>query len=154
MKYSLRCQSRKLLVGSWKLLIGGWREPIRIAAKILSFRHTNSQPTSPTPNQQLGVYTMSHIQFWVAAVILGLGCLFIPLAHSQPVVGKAKPTPKLEPVAETKLLMDGLADPNLRGLGKLLREKPKEAEAWNFARGQALLIGETGNLLMMGRMHG
>jgi hypothetical protein len=92
---------------------------------------------------------MSRIQFWVAAVILGLGCLFVPLAHSQPVAGKAKPTPKLEPVAETKLLMDGLADPNLRGLGKLLREKPKEAEAWNFARGQALLIGETGNLLMM-----
>jgi hypothetical protein len=92
---------------------------------------------------------MSRVQFWVAAGILGLGLLIVPIAHSQPVVIKPKATPKLEAVAETKLLMEGLADPNLRGIGKILKEKPKEAEAWNFARGQALLIGETGNLLMM-----
>lgn len=91
----------------------------------------------------------SRIRLWVAAGIAGLGCLLIPFAHSQTVMNKARPTPKLEPVAETKLIMDGLADPNLRGLGKILRDKPKEAEAWGFARGQALLIGETGNLLMM-----
>jgi len=69
---------------------------------------------------------MSRIQFWVAAGVLGLGCLFVPLAHSQPVVGKAKPTPKLEPVAETKLLMDGLADPNLRGLGNCFGKSPRK----------------------------
>ena len=29
--------------------------------------------------------------------------------------------------------MDGLANPNLQGLGKLLSDKPKDAEAWGFA---------------------
>ena len=45
--------------------------------------------------------------------------------------------------------MEGLANPNLRGLGKILAEKPADAEAWGFARGQALLVAETGNLLLM-----
>jgi hypothetical protein len=45
--------------------------------------------------------------------------------------------------------MEGLADANMKGLAKLLKDKPKEAEAWTFARGQALLIGETANLLLM-----
>jgi hypothetical protein len=57
--------------------------------------------------------------------------------------------PKLVPVAETRLLMEGLANPNFQGLGKLLKEKPNEDEAWAHARGQALLIAETGNLLML-----
>ena len=45
--------------------------------------------------------------------------------------------------------MEGLANPNLRALGKVLADKPADAEAWGFARGQALLIAETGNLLLM-----
>jgi hypothetical protein len=57
--------------------------------------------------------------------------------------------PKLEPVAETRLLMEGLAHANFRGLERLLRQKPAEAEAWTFARGQALLVAETANLLML-----
>lgn len=69
-------------------------------------------------------------------------------AHSQPQPAR-KPAPKLEPVAETKLLMEGLADPNTRALGKLLANKPKDAEAWAFARGQSLLLAEAGNLLLM-----
>lgn len=93
---------------------------------------------------------MSRIQFWLATVVLGAGLLFVPFAQSQPEpAGKSKAVPKLEPVAETKLLMEGLADPNMRGLGKLLKDKPTDADAWNFARGQALLIAETGNLLMI-----
>jgi hypothetical protein len=59
------------------------------------------------------------------------------------------PAPRLDPVAETKLLMEGLAQSNFQGLEKLLRDKPTEAEAWTYARGQALLIAETGNLLML-----
>jgi hypothetical protein len=59
------------------------------------------------------------------------------------------PRPKLTPVAETRLLMDGLAQANFRGLEKLLADKPEGAEAWTFARGQALLIAETGNLLLL-----
>ena len=92
---------------------------------------------------------MTGIKFWLVAGIVGSACLLIPVAHSQPVGNKGITNPKLEPVAETKLLMEGLAEPNLRSLGKILKDKPKEAEAWTFARGQALLVGETGNLLMM-----
>jgi cytochrome c556 len=57
--------------------------------------------------------------------------------------------PRLDPVAETKLLMEGLAQPNFRSVDKLLKDEPAEAEAWQFARGQSLLIAETGNLLML-----
>ncbi len=92
---------------------------------------------------------MSRVRFWVAAIAVGAVCLFVPVAQSQPGAGKAKPTPKLEPAAETKLLMEGLASANMRGLAKLLHDKPTDAEAWGFARGQALLIAETGNLLIM-----
>lgn len=89
---------------------------------------------------------MQRLRFWGFAAVVGAVCLLAPGAPSQP---NKKANPKLEPVAETKLLMEGLADVNLKGLGKLLADKPKDAEAWNFARGQALLIAETGNLLMM-----
>jgi hypothetical protein len=60
-----------------------------------------------------------------------------------------RPAPRLEPVAETRLLMEGLNQANLRGLEKLLKKEPADADAWVFARGQALLIAETGNLLML-----
>jgi hypothetical protein len=57
--------------------------------------------------------------------------------------------PRLEPVAETKLLMEGLAQPNLKGVDRLLKAEPADADAWRFARGQSLLIAETANLLML-----
>jgi cytochrome c556 len=80
------------------------------------------------------------------------GALFAPLLFA---AGQSQPprtepvAPKLEPLAETKLLMNGLAKPNFDGLGKLLKQKPADGEAWGFARGQALLLAETANLLMM-----
>ena len=57
--------------------------------------------------------------------------------------------PRLVPVAETKLLMDGINKPNFDGLTKVLKAKPADAEAWSFARGQSLLIAETANLLLI-----
>jgi hypothetical protein len=72
-------------------------------------------------------------------------------------VRPAQPTnrvvPRLVAVAETKLLMDGLLQPNFRGLEGILKEKPDSDEAWTFARGQALLIAETGNLLLLRPPH-
>ncbi|HXG09459.1 MAG TPA: cytochrome c [Gemmataceae bacterium] len=68
-----------------------------------------------------------------------------PVPRSAP----SRPAPRLEPVAETRLLMEGLAYANYRGLERLLRQRPADVEDWTFARGQALLIGETGNLLML-----
>src|SRR4051794_28395079 len=61
----------------------------------------------------------------------------------------SKVVPKLEPVAETKLLMEGLAFPNFKALEKHLRQKPEDVQVWTFARGQALLVAETANLLML-----
>ena len=61
----------------------------------------------------------------------------------------AKIVPKLDPVAETKLLMEGLAHANFRGLERNLTKDPIDDQAWTFARGQALLIAETANLLML-----
>ncbi len=58
--------------------------------------------------------------------------------------------PRFEAVAETKLLMEGLAHPNYRALEKHLEGKgPPDGDTWTFARGQALLIAETGNLLLL-----
>ena len=57
--------------------------------------------------------------------------------------------PKLEAVAETKLLMEGLAHPNFAALAKGLNLKPADDESWMITRGQSLLIAETGNLLML-----
>jgi hypothetical protein len=62
----------------------------------------------------------------------------------------AKFVPRFEAVAETKLLMEGLAQPNYAAVEKHLQGKgPADADTWTFARGQALLIAETGNLLLL-----
>ena len=85
----------------------------------------------------------------------GLGLLLagVPaLPQTRPTPGPApmpRPVPRLQAVAETKLLMEGLAVANFRGLERLLKEKPASNETWSFARGQALLIAETGNLLLL-----
>jgi hypothetical protein len=64
-------------------------------------------------------------------------------------VEAGQPQSKLEPVAETRLLMEGLANPNFRGLERHLSQQPSEVKAWVFARGQALIIAETANLLLL-----
>jgi hypothetical protein len=62
----------------------------------------------------------------------------------------SKFTPKFEALAETKLLMEGLAQSNFRAVEKHLQGKgPEDVDTWMFARGQALLIAETGNLLLL-----
>jgi hypothetical protein len=54
-----------------------------------------------------------------------------------------------EAVAETKLIMEGMTDPNFRGVQRQLKEEPANVETWTFVRGQALLVAESGNLLML-----
>jgi hypothetical protein len=53
------------------------------------------------------------------------------------------------PIAETKLLMEGLNQPNFRGMQQLLAKEPTTVEQWTFLRGQALLVAEAGNLLLL-----
>lgn len=57
--------------------------------------------------------------------------------------------PTLEPIAETKLLMEGLAHPNFKAVDRILKEEPADVETWQLARGQSIIIAETANLLML-----
>jgi hypothetical protein len=76
-------------------------------------------------------------------------CAAVALAQSGHAQPRTQFVPKLEPVAETKLLMNGLAHPNFKGLERILSQEPAEDQSWTFARGQALLLAETANLLMI-----
>jgi len=82
-------------------------------------------------------------------LLAGAG-MFLIAGRADPQQGQpGKVIPKLTPIAETRLLMEGLAHANFRGLERILKQKPAEAQSWTFARGQALLIAETANLLML-----
>ena len=63
--------------------------------------------------------------------------------------GPGKIVPRLEPIAETRLIMEGLAHANFRGLERNLTKNPIDDQSWTFARGQALLIAESANLMML-----
>jgi hypothetical protein len=86
---------------------------------------------------------MSRTINWVLAGIAGL------TLTSHAASPGSRPLPRPEAVAETRLLMEALNQTNFHGLERLLKDKPASAEAWTFARGQALLIAETGNLLLL-----
>src|SRR5947208_10569444 len=86
------------------------------------------------------------------AALLGALWWAAPARTQRPAPPLPAPTafvPRFEAVAETRLLMEGLANANYQGLEKLLKGKPADADTWAFARGQALLIAETGNLLLL-----
>jgi hypothetical protein len=68
---------------------------------------------------------------------------------TRPPAPKTTFVPRFEVVAETRLIMEGLAHSNYRSLHRLLKDRPKDNETWVFARGQAILIAETGNLLLL-----
>jgi hypothetical protein len=86
----------------------------------------------------------------------------LSLAVAEPAEPQAEDSRRGEPrsplrpeaVAETRLLMEALTEPNFRGLEKLLETRPANVETWTFARGQALIIAETGNLLMLRQPRG
>lgn len=82
-----------------------------------------------------------------AVLLLALALVSLPTpgAAQRP----AAFTPRFEAVADTRLLMEGMLNTNYRSLGKLLKNKPADRETWVFARGQAILIAEAGNLLLL-----
>ncbi len=84
---------------------------------------------------------------WRRCLLLSAALVSVPCAR--PALSVDETSPRLEAVAETRLLMEGLAQANFRGLERHLKQPPKDAEGWIFARGQALLVAETGNLLML-----
>ena len=91
-------------------------------------------------------------RFLLAVGLLGCACLCsCPACSSQPTVAKGKTAVEARTGRGHEAAHGRAGDPNCEGLGKLLSEKPKDAEAWGFARGQALLMAETGNLLMCAR---
>jgi hypothetical protein len=83
-----------------------------------------------------------------ALLAVGMLLLGVPWGDTQ-AQNPQRVMPKLEPVAETRLLMEGIAHPNYRGVERLLKQKPADVQSWTFARGQALLIAEAANLLML-----
>jgi hypothetical protein len=86
-----------------------------------------------------------------AAILLALATVVTLSADAQERL-KAPATatpPRLIPVAETKLVMEGVAHANYQGLERNLKQKPADVETWTFVRGQALLVAESGNLLMI-----
>lgn len=92
--------------------------------------------------------------WWLVSVLVALVLVPALTTRALPQVPRGttttvKPAPRLEAVAETRLLMEGLAEANFRGLEKTLGKKPADIETWTFARGQALLLAETANLLML-----
>ena len=73
----------------------------------------------------------------------------LPKPTPTPIPAPAKFVPKFAVIGETRLIMEGLAHANYRSVSKLLKTKPADNETWTFARGQAVLIAETGNLLLL-----
>ena len=74
------------------------------------------------------------------------------VAHGRavPILRKPLLGPRLGAVAENSLLIEGLTNV-FRGLSRSLKERPADVDTWVFARGQALLLAESGNLLMLRR---
>lgn len=92
---------------------------------------------------------MNGVKRGSVTLVIAAAALSASGVQSQPPIRIVISAPKPEPIADTKLLMVGLANPNFNGLGRIFKDQPKDAEAWNFARGQALIVGETANLLML-----
>ena len=86
---------------------------------------------------------------WLALAALPALLLVGSVGSQSPSGTNSKTPPRLVPVAETKLLMEGIAQVNFQGLEKNLKNADIDAEGWTFARGQALLVAECGNLLML-----
>jgi hypothetical protein len=89
-----------------------------------------------------------------------LGLLFVAPAAPQiggaiggrdtaPPRAQMRTVPRPEPVADIRLLMLGINLPNYQGIAQRLEQQRQDAESWNILFGQALLIAENGNLLML-----
>jgi hypothetical protein len=92
---------------------------------------------------------MSRVRLLALSALAAVLLTMPGISQTPPAKKSQRFTPKLEPVAETKLLMEGMAHPNFQSLEKTLKSDDIDKESWTFARGQALLIAETGNLLML-----
>ncbi|MCS7047156.1 MAG: cytochrome c, partial [Gemmataceae bacterium] len=91
--------------------------------------------------------TMTDRRRWLGAWLwAALALTLAQSGHTQPA---PRIVPRLEPIAETKLLMTGLAHANLKGLERSLVQQPADPSTWTFARSQALLIAEAANLFML-----
>ncbi len=96
----------------------------------------------------LGLGTMVAVAGTASRALQPAGRAQPPPASAPPAATTTRIVPKFEAVAETRLLMEGLALPNYQSLERLLAQQPDD-DTWTFARGQALLIAETGNLLLL-----
>ena len=87
--------------------------------------------------------------YFRAAALLALALVSLPTPGAAQRPAPTPFTPRFEAVAETRLLMEGMVHTNYRSLQKLLKDKPADRDTWIFARGQAILVAESGNLLLL-----
>ena len=87
--------------------------------------------------------------YFRAAAVLALALVSLPTPGAAQRPATTAFAPRFEAVAETRLLMEGMVHTNYRSLQKLLKNKPPDRETWVFARGQAILVAESGNLLLL-----
>jgi Cytochrome C' len=94
---------------------------------------------------------MSRKKVWRTALLLALafGMTWSAVAQERIKAPAAANQPRLVPVAETKLVMEGIAHANYQGIQRQLQQKPEDGDTWTILRGQALLVAESGNLLMI-----
>ena len=65
--------------------------------------------------------------------------------------GTAQQAPAFKPVATVKQLMEALIIPASDQIFQLAAEGPKTSDEWTAVRNSAIVLAESGNLLMIGR---
>src|SRR5262245_54179511 len=95
---------RALPVAPLALPAGRWRMGGQPARQDWLVSGSRGRQRDPARTALMRSGEMLQPRFLVPASILGIGCLFLPLAQSQPVSSASKY--RLEPVADTKLLME------------------------------------------------
>lgn len=73
-------------------------------------------------------------------------CLFLVASAA---IAQAPPAPPFQPVATVSQIMLAVTYPNSDALLYIERNPPKEDKDWTALQNQALMLAESGNLLMM-----
>lgn len=85
----------------------------------------------------------------VAAALLA-ALIATSVAPTRPTVGASRDTTyDLKPLVDTHEFMEHMVEGTFATLKQRLNEKPADAKAWRSVRDTSLLLGESGNLLLI-----
>ena len=79
---------------------------------------------------------------FIGPLSVGVVLLFASVATTQ--------QPTVQPVGNVKQLMRAMVIPSSNALFDVARQAPKDAAEWAFIENSAVILGESGNLLMIG----